>query len=127
MQSFQLIIIGLYTCQVFWKGDPGVENVIMRFATESEMEIWCCAISAQRRGRASVSETIWGVSESKWMRDMWSTVPNPYAVQDDDDTDDEDVMNQPSVAAPPFRPPLRFPKVPPPISELKHRPTGSWM
>jgi hypothetical protein len=112
VQSFQLIIIGSYTCQVFWKGDPGVENFIMRFATESKMETWYHAINEQRKEYAPAFETS-------------PITPNPYAEQDDD-TDDEDTMYKAAVpvslvgiARPP---PLRFSGVPPPRSALKHRP-----
>lgn len=41
--------IGSYTCQIFWKGDPSIENFIIRFTTEDMMKRWAQQLESQRR------------------------------------------------------------------------------
>lgn len=85
---------GSYTCQIFWKGDPGIENFIIRFNSEDTMKKWAMQVDTQRRvwqdqARAS------GTPSSKpsdtqfnYMRDQ--VLENPYREEDDED-DGEDV------------------------------------
>ena len=96
---------GSYTCQIFWKGDPSIENFIIRFTTEEGMKKWAQQIEAQRRryrdrtGRSSDgSRSIAGglplgtsVTEFEFMRNQ-PVMENPYAREDDDEEDDLDTL-----------------------------------
>jgi cell division control protein 24 len=91
---------GSYTCQIFWKGDPGIENFIIRFATEAEMKKWAMQVDAQRRvfkdaARTSASTTASKPSDTQfaYMRDQ--VLENPYR-EDDDDDGEEDIDAGPS-------------------------------
>lgn len=42
-------VLGNYTCQIFWKGDPAIENFIIRFHTEEAMRRWATQVDTQRR------------------------------------------------------------------------------
>ncbi|PBP16682.1 CDC24 Calponin [Diplocarpon rosae] len=83
---------GSYSVQIFWKGDPGVENFIIRFSNEETMRKWYEGVDGQRKQHAS---TITGSSpeapaaDFAWMRDQAAPLPNPYAQQEDDDDEDE--------------------------------------
>ncbi|KAH4039346.1 hypothetical protein HBH98_044470 [Parastagonospora nodorum] len=86
---------GSYTCQIFWKGDPGIENFIIRFPTEAEMKQWATQVDMQRRvwkdqARASASTTASKPSDTQfaYMRDQ--VLENPYR-EDEADDDEEDV------------------------------------
>jgi cell division control protein 24 len=84
--------IGSYTVQIFWKGDPGVENFIIRFSNEETMNKWYQGVDNQRKQHAS---SIIGNSpdappaEFAWTRDQTAMMPNPYAQADEDDDEDE--------------------------------------
>ncbi|KAH7092909.1 Pleckstrin homology domain-containing protein [Paraphoma chrysanthemicola] len=85
---------GSYTCQIFWKGDPGIENFIIRFTTEAEMKKWATQVDMQRRhwkdhARSSASTTHSKPSDTQfaYMRDQ--VLENPYREDDDDDGDDD--------------------------------------
>ncbi|KAF2116371.1 Pleckstrin homology domain-containing protein [Lophiotrema nucula] len=86
---------GSYTCQIFWKGDPGIENFIIRFNSEETMKKWATQVDTQRRvwkdhTRSSNSTTASRPSDTQfnYMRDQ--VLENPYR-EDDDDGDDEDI------------------------------------
>ncbi|PVH94321.1 hypothetical protein DM02DRAFT_633807 [Periconia macrospinosa] len=86
---------GSYTCQIFWKGDPGIENFIIRFNTEEMMKKWATQVDTQRRvwkenARASAGTTQSKPSDTQftYMRDQ--ALENPYQ-EDDDDDDGDDV------------------------------------
>lgn len=83
---------GSYTCQIFWKGDPGIENFIIRFNSEETMKKWAMQVDAQRRAwkdqaRSSASTTHSKPSDTQfaYMRDQ--VLENPYQEEDDDDED----------------------------------------
>ncbi|RYE93001.1 MAG: hypothetical protein EOO77_46065, partial [Oxalobacteraceae bacterium] len=95
MQSKTNPLPGSYTCQIFWKGDPGIENFIIRFTTEAEMKKWALQVDMQRRhwkdhARSSASTTASKPSDTQfaYMRDQ--VLENPYQ-EDDDDDDGDDV------------------------------------
>jgi cell division control protein 24 len=90
-----LITLGSYTCQIFWKGDPGIENFIIKFPTEAEMKQWAMQVDMQRRvwkdqARSSASTTASKPSDTQfaYMRDQ--VLENPYR-EDDDDDGEEDI------------------------------------
>ncbi|KAH8149360.1 uncharacterized protein LAJ45_06439 [Morchella importuna] len=41
-----------YTLQIFWKGDPGVENFIIKHTNEERLDQWCKALEKQREAFA---------------------------------------------------------------------------
>lgn len=87
------IVLGSYTVQIWWKGDPGVENFIIRFSNEEVMKKWSAAVDAQRKECNERSDPSGSASDSAprdfvWMRDQTATLPNPYAQQEDEDDDD---------------------------------------
>ncbi|KAF1977469.1 hypothetical protein BU23DRAFT_596379 [Bimuria novae-zelandiae CBS 107.79] len=86
---------GSYTCQIFWKGDPGIENFIIRFNSEDTMKKWATQVDTQRRTFRDQARTSASTSHSRpsdtqftYMHDQ--QLENPYAEHDDDD-DDEDI------------------------------------
>jgi cell division control protein 24 len=86
---------GSYTCQIFWKGDPGIENFIIRFNSEDTMKKWATQVDMQRRAWKDHTRSNSSTSHSKpsdtqfnYMREV--QLENPYR-EDDDDGDDEDI------------------------------------
>ncbi|KAI4622461.1 uncharacterized protein J4E87_006403 [Alternaria ethzedia] len=86
---------GSYTCQIFWKGDPGIENFIIKFTSEETMKKWAMQVDTQRRvwkdqARTSASTTASKPSDTQfaYMRDQ--VLENPYQ-EDDDEDGDEDI------------------------------------
>ena len=83
---------GSYTIQIFWKGDPGVENFIIRFSNEETMNKWYAGVDMQRKAHV-ISALQAGADnpavDFAWMRDQGGTMSNPYAQQDDDDDEDD--------------------------------------
>lgn len=81
----------LYTIQIFWKGDPGVENFVIRFTTEDMMNKWRDQVTMQKRilcesarssGQPGTSET-----EFTSMKNQ-ASLENPYLQDDDLEEDD---------------------------------------
>lgn len=79
-----------YKIQIYWKGDPGVENFVIRFNSESDMNTWRDQVqllkktlteSARSSGQTGTSDT-----ELLSMKDQL-TLKNPYI---DEDAEDED-------------------------------------
>jgi cell division control protein 24 len=88
---------GSYTCQIFWKGDPGIENFIIKFPTEAEMKKWATQVDMQRRvwkdqARSSASTTASKPSDTQfaYMRDQ--ALENPYLQDEDDDGEEDDPL-----------------------------------
>ncbi|OAL52403.1 hypothetical protein IQ07DRAFT_642100 [Pyrenochaeta sp. DS3sAY3a] len=85
---------GSYTCQIFWKGDPGIENFIIRFTSEETMKKWATQVDTQRRvwkdhARSSASTSASKPSDTQfaYMRDQ--VLENPYQEEEDDDGDED--------------------------------------
>ncbi|KAJ5035575.1 uncharacterized protein L3040_008041 [Drepanopeziza brunnea f. sp. 'multigermtubi'] len=81
---------GSYTVQIFWKGDPGVENFIIRFSNEETMKKWYEGVDGQRKTHASTVQM--GSSpdaDFTWMKDQAAPLPNPYSQHEDEDDDDD--------------------------------------
>ncbi|CAG8981400.1 hypothetical protein HYALB_00009612 [Hymenoscyphus albidus] len=81
-----------YTVQIFWKGDPGVENFMIRFSNEDSMRKWHAGVDAQRKVHAQSSQNMSpdaGPADFAWMRDQTASMPNPYAQQEEEDEEDE--------------------------------------
>jgi len=86
---------GSYTVQIWWKGDPGIENFIIRFTNDEVMKKWSIAVDAQRKLCAADREQSAGAdaTDFAWMRDQAIQIPNPYAQQEDDDDDEPPANN----------------------------------
>ena len=93
-------ISGSYTCQIFWKGDPSIENFIIRFTTEEALRKWVFEIETQRR---RYRESRSGARNSEGSRSLGTShtefnylqnqppLENPYKRDVEDDGDDEDL------------------------------------
>ena len=87
--------VGSYTCQIFWKGDPGIENFIIRFTSEDMMKKWAQQIEAQRRRyrertRNSDGSRAGGTSQTEFEFMLnQPTLENPYALPGEDDEEDD--------------------------------------
>lgn len=82
---------GSYTVQIFWKGDPGVENFVIRFSNEETMRKWYEGVDSQRKLHATNSTS--GSSPDAqtanftWIQDQGAPMTNPYQEEDDDEDD----------------------------------------
>lgn len=95
------MILGSYTCQIFWKGDPSIENFIIRFTTEDALKKWATQIETQRRryrddARMSTARSSDGsragtsVTQFAYMQDQ-GPLENPYKLDVEEDEEDDDV------------------------------------
>lgn len=92
---------GSYTIQIFWKGDPSVENFVIRFNNEETMKKWYTQVEIQRKtfsesrraghGGSRVDST--SDTEFTWSKDQGVPTQNPYKQEEDAD-DDEDGSQQ---------------------------------
>ncbi|KAL8933218.1 MAG: hypothetical protein Q9216_006468 [Gyalolechia sp. 2 TL-2023] len=86
-----------YTIQIFWKGDPGVENFVIRFSNESEMNKWRDQVQHQKQvlgessrtsGQTRTSETTFTSMKNQ------SQLENPYLQNEDPEDEDESSYSQ---------------------------------
>ncbi|KAI0837236.1 hypothetical protein F5Y06DRAFT_84718 [Hypoxylon sp. FL0890] len=86
---------GSYTVQIWWKGDPGVENFVIKFSNEETMKKWATGLVNQKKENAPTATTSpeQATPDFAWMRNQ-SNLENPYAQQEDDDDDDEETPVQ---------------------------------
>ncbi|RKF63852.1 Rho guanine nucleotide exchange factor scd1 [Golovinomyces cichoracearum] len=95
---------GSYNVQIFWKADPGVENFIIRFSNEEIMRKWYEGVDGQRKQYANSTPSN-SSAESQQPVFTWNSQAgqpdNPYALQDEDDLDEEynDAVPAPAPAA----------------------------
>ncbi|CAD6445466.1 eb4a9a79-5adb-418e-80e2-96be347af312 [Sclerotinia trifoliorum] len=84
---------GSYTVQIWWKGDPGVENFIIRFSNEETMKKWYEGVDKQKKEHANTgaqaSASPDTAPEFGWARDQIASMPNPYAQQEEEDEEEE--------------------------------------
>lgn len=87
----QLIRTGSYSIQIFWRGDPGVENFVVKFSNEEMMNRWRSQVEAQKKVLNDSARTSShnGTSETEftYMKGQGGVLQNPY--QQDDDADDD--------------------------------------
>ncbi|ORY64511.1 Pleckstrin homology domain-containing protein [Pseudomassariella vexata] len=90
---------GHYTVQIWWKGDPGVENFVIRFANEEMMKKWATGLDQQRKDNAPIlaASPDQPPPDFAWMRTV-SNMENPYAQQAESDDDEP---QGPAQGAPP--------------------------
>ncbi|KAI0505334.1 Rho guanyl nucleotide exchange factor [Xylaria bambusicola] len=83
---------GSYTIQIWWKGDPGVENFIIKYNNEEIMKKWATGLDVQRKiniPQSSATSPEQATPGFTWMRNV-DNIENPYAEKDDDDDDDDE-------------------------------------
>ncbi|PFH58523.1 hypothetical protein XA68_13566 [Ophiocordyceps unilateralis] len=99
---------GSHSVQIWWRGDPGVENFTIKFLNEENMKKWAAGLETQRKEMAPrLSSSAEGLApDFSWTRDHATSLENPYLNQDDD----EDEENGPQTA------PAQFPMTTQPIS-----------
>lgn len=81
---------GSHSVQIWWKGDPGVENFTIKFLNEEMMKKWAVGLETQRKENAPrLSTSPDGIAaDFAWTRDHAGGLENPYLQQDDDDDED---------------------------------------
>lgn len=78
--------------QIWWKGDPGIENFVIKFSNEEVMKKWSAAVDQQRKeclDRDSGTAVEADTPEFAWMQAHKESMHNPYAQPDDDDDEDD--------------------------------------
>lgn len=94
--------------QIWWKGDPGVENFMIKFQNEETMKKWAAGLEQQRKLNAPQPQD----SPDKppptfaWINEQQQNLVNPYVQQEDSDDD------QPSDSAPGSTPTASQPQYP---------------
>ena len=85
------LTIGSYYIQIFWKGDPGVENFVIRFANEETMNKWRTKVETQRVALSDSARTPGqtGTSDQEFMSLKNQVLQNPYKLEYDIDEDDD--------------------------------------
>jgi cell division control protein 24 len=87
-----LSLPGSYTCQIFWKGDPGIENFVIKFTTEELMKKWASQVDVQRRSwkEKARGSNKFGTSETEFtFMQNQGALENPYRYEDDGEDDDD--------------------------------------
>ncbi|KAK3317190.1 putative CDC24 protein [Cercophora scortea] len=81
---------GSYTVQIWWKGDPGVENFMIKFQNEDMMKKWAAGLDQQRKENAPQAQASPDQEPPNfaWIASQGGGLENPYAQQEDDDDDD---------------------------------------
>lgn len=101
----------MYTVQIFWKGDPGIENFTIRFASEETMAKWYTRLLEQKENwdQQGERQRSTGVSSTEftYMRDQ-PAQENPYRQKEDDEEEDTE-RAAPSAPFPSYAPHSEFP------------------
>lgn len=88
----------MYTCQIFWKGDPGIENFIIRFVSEETLNKWYNTLLEQQKMCSALSRPVvpprpTGTSATEFIHmQNQGDLQNPYQ-QDEEDEDDDDAAS----------------------------------
>jgi cell division control protein 24 len=82
--------LGSYTVQIWWKGDPGVENFVIRFQNEDIMKKWATGLDTQRKYSAPQSTTSpdQPPPDFAWMQTQTAGLVNPYAQQEEEEEEE---------------------------------------
>ncbi|KYK54279.1 hypothetical protein DCS_06236 [Drechmeria coniospora] len=98
---------GSHSVQIWWKGDPGVENFTIRFLNEETMKKWAMGLEAQRKEYVPrLSSSSEGATDFAWTRDQAGALENPYLQDDDDDEEEYGSTTAPSQFPMPVLPPV---------------------
>ncbi|KAK7421497.1 Guanine nucleotide exchange factor for Cdc42p [Neonectria punicea] len=78
---------GSHSVQIWWKGDPGVENFTIKFTQEEMMKRWAAALEVQRKDNAPRTSTMAdnAAPDFAWTRDQAGGLENPYLEDEEDD------------------------------------------
>ncbi|PHH88747.1 hypothetical protein CDD83_7092 [Cordyceps sp. RAO-2017] len=81
---------GSHSVQIWWKGDPGVENFTIKFLQEETMKKWAAGLETQRKDNVPRPSTSPDglATDFSWTRDQVGGLENPYLTQDDEDDED---------------------------------------
>ncbi|KAI9800638.1 MAG: hypothetical protein M1825_003960 [Sarcosagium campestre] len=86
---------GSYTIQIYWRGDPGVENFVIRFANEETMKKWHAQIDIQRKHNEALkngSRSLLGSTsdtEFAWNTHQPKPVQNPYTEEGEEEEEQQ--------------------------------------
>jgi len=84
---------GSHSVQIWWKGDPGVENFTIKFPNEDTMRKWADGLENQRKEngpRSSAGPDSSMQQDFTWTREQAGALENPYLQQQDEDEDEYD-------------------------------------
>ncbi|KAI1324092.1 hypothetical protein F5Y16DRAFT_315493 [Xylariaceae sp. FL0255] len=89
---------GSYTVNIWWKGDPGVENFTIKFNNEELMKKWATGLDTQRKLNLSAANPspAQGAADFTWTRNV--NIENPYKEEEDDDDDDQTIVSPPDLS-----------------------------
>ena len=76
---------GNYTLQIFWKGDPNVENFVIKFKNEEMMRRWNQEIEVHREAEVARNQRNKSTSATQFTSLAGVQIENPH--QDDEDDD----------------------------------------
>ena len=82
--------------QIWWKGDPGVENFTIRFTNEEAMKKWAQGLDVQRKEngpRMSAASPDAIAPDFAWTQAQAGGLENPYLQQDEEDDDEHPAGN----------------------------------
>ncbi|TEA15181.1 Rho guanine nucleotide exchange factor scd1 [Colletotrichum sidae] len=81
---------GSYSVQIWWKGDPGVENFMIKYSNEEQMKKWANTLETQRKENTPKAATSpdSAAPDFAWTREHGGKLENPYLQQDDDDDEE---------------------------------------
>ncbi|KAJ9632171.1 Guanine nucleotide exchange factor for Cdc42p [Taxawa tesnikishii (nom. ined.)] len=93
---------GTYTVQIFWKGDPGIENFVIKFKTEAIMDTWYTRLLEMKninlKNRSSTDLRPSGPSSTEFTfmkQQSLEKMENPYR-QEEEDEDEVDTVVSPA-------------------------------
>ncbi|KAH6695716.1 CDC24 calponin [Plectosphaerella plurivora] len=101
---------GSYSVQIWWKGDPGVENFMIKFTNEETLKKWAVGLETQRKENTpKTSSPDVPPPDFAWTREHGGNLENPYLSQQDEE--DEDDLG-PTSAPAQFPPPVSSQRLP---------------
>ncbi|KAK3376479.1 Pleckstrin homology domain-containing protein [Lasiosphaeria ovina] len=104
---------GSYTVQIWWKGDPGVENFMIKFQNEDMMKRWAAGLDQQRKENAPPTQPSPDQPPPNfaWIASQSSGLENPYAKQQEDDDDEDEQFGTPTPSQYGGAPPQSLPGI----------------
>ncbi|KAI6778731.1 Rho guanine nucleotide exchange factor-like protein [Emericellopsis cladophorae] len=101
---------GSHCVQIWWKGEPAVENFTIKFPKEDIMRKWADVLEQQRKvhGARVSAQSGSMANDFVWTRDHTGAIENPYK-----ETDDEDDFDGPATAPAQFPMPGQQPAIMP--------------
>ncbi|KAF4974420.1 hypothetical protein FZEAL_8675 [Fusarium zealandicum] len=81
---------GHHSVQIWWKGDPGVENFTIKFLNEETLKKWVGVLEGQRKHNAPRASTNSdsATADFAWTRDLAGGMENPYLQQEEEEEED---------------------------------------